>query len=144
MIEIYSTYRFQANTEPRDTLSPAQGEKIMKTDEGGFLPKDLKTDNPWCPACKLCNAVVAREQNGIMTPTCRGCGTTFQMIKTSCQWCKEFVYILVIQSDFDRYIADTKLLVQNVFPYLSKEEREMFISGTCPKCWDDMFKGSEL
>ena len=30
-------------------------------------------------------------------------------------------------------------LAQNAFPYLSADEREMLISGICPKCWDGMF-----
>lgn len=30
-------------------------------------------------------------------------------------------------------------LVQNAFPYLSADEREMLISGICPKCWEKMF-----
>jgi len=34
-------------------------------------------------------------------------------------------------------------LVQNVFPYLSADEREMLISGICPDCWDKMFGQEE-
>ena len=30
-------------------------------------------------------------------------------------------------------------LVQNAFPYLSADDREMLISGICPTCWDKMF-----
>ena len=30
-------------------------------------------------------------------------------------------------------------LIQNAMPYLDADQREMFISGTCPKCWDKMF-----
>ena len=30
-------------------------------------------------------------------------------------------------------------LVQDAFPYLSADEREMLISGICPKCWRDTF-----
>jgi len=29
-------------------------------------------------------------------------------------------------------------LIQNAMPYLDADQREMFISGTCPKCWDKM------
>ena len=31
-------------------------------------------------------------------------------------------------------------LVQDAFPYLSADEREMLISGICPDCWENMFK----
>lgn len=33
-------------------------------------------------------------------------------------------------------------LIQDAFPYLSTAEREMMISGLCPKCQKDIF-GSE-
>ena len=31
--------------------------------------------------------------------------------------------------------------IQNVFPELSPADRERFILGTCPTCWDKMFGG---
>ena len=30
-------------------------------------------------------------------------------------------------------------LAQDAFPYLSANEREMLISGCCPRCWSKMF-----
>ena len=30
-------------------------------------------------------------------------------------------------------------LIQNVMSYLDADQREMFISGTCPTCWTKMF-----
>jgi len=30
-------------------------------------------------------------------------------------------------------------LVQFAFPYLSKEQRELLISGTCGECWKTLF-----
>lgn len=33
--------------------------------------------------------------------------------------------------------------VQNAFPYLSANDREMLISRICPTCWDKMFGGDE-
>ena len=30
-------------------------------------------------------------------------------------------------------------LAQDAFPYLSANEREMLISGCCPRCWNNMF-----
>jgi hypothetical protein len=32
-----------------------------------------------------------------------------------------------------------KLLAQNAFPHLDAADRELIISGTCGKCWIDMF-----
>lgn len=34
-------------------------------------------------------------------------------------------------------------LVQDAFPMLSANEREMLISGICPPCWDNLFAPSE-
>lgn len=31
------------------------------------------------------------------------------------------------------------LNIADAFPYLPASEREMLISGICPKCWDKMF-----
>lgn len=33
--------------------------------------------------------------------------------------------------------------VQDAFPTLSVDERELLISRTCPVCWDDMFAEEE-
>lgn len=30
-------------------------------------------------------------------------------------------------------------LIQDAMPELDADERELLISGTCPKCWDEMF-----
>ncbi len=35
------------------------------------------------------------------------------------------------------------ILVQNAFPQLSAEDRELLISGICPTCWDGMFPDEE-
>lgn len=34
-------------------------------------------------------------------------------------------------------------LAQNAFPYLSVNERELLISGTCGECFDEMFPEEE-
>ncbi len=31
------------------------------------------------------------------------------------------------------------MLIQDAMPELSADERELLISGTCGKCWDEMF-----
>ena len=31
--------------------------------------------------------------------------------------------------------------VHNVLPNRTPEEREQFVSGTCPACWEEMFAG---
>jgi RNase P subunit RPR2 len=35
------------------------------------------------------------------------------------------------------------VLIQNAFPDMSADNRELLISMTCGKCWDEMFGGFE-
>ncbi len=58
---------------------------------------------------------------------CRDCG-------------KEFKFNLN-PKDIERWKEGE--LIQNVFPNLSAEERELFISHTCGECWEKMFGNDE-
>ena len=64
---------------------------------------------------------------GLLEPTCRHCGTTVQ--------------ISVIGPDYDRWKNGE--LIQDAMPYLSPDEREILISGTCGPCFDRMFGEGE-
>jgi len=33
--------------------------------------------------------------------------------------------------------------IQDLLPDLSEDDREMFVSGMCPECWDKTFSGGE-
>ena len=33
--------------------------------------------------------------------------------------------------------------IQDLLPELSADDREMFVSGMCPECWDKTFSGEE-
>lgn len=59
-------------------------------------------------------------------------------IITVCPFCGHANEIEVNEIDYLDW-SDGELLVQDAFPYLSADEREMLISGICPKCWDSMF-----
>ena len=56
---------------------------------------------------------------------------------TVCPMCGTETKITVSASDYLDYLNGK--LVQDAFPYLSADERESFISGICPTCWDKMF-----
>jgi len=62
-----------------------------------------------------------------VTIKCRICGTNYD--------------IPVYEDDLKRY--EKGALVQDAFPYLSNEERELFISRTCDSCWKEMFSFDE-
>lgn len=58
-------------------------------------------------------------------------------VVTYCPFCGKAHEIEVNEIDYLDW-QDGEL-VQNAFPYLSADEREMLISGICPTCWDKMF-----
>lgn len=62
-------------------------------------------------------------------------------IEITCRVCKKPAIIEINDEDLKAYQAGGK--VQNVFPYLSASEREMFITQYCGECWDEIFKDCE-
>lgn len=58
-------------------------------------------------------------------------------VETRCPMCGMYNLILVSDEDLQRW--QNGELAQDAFPYLTANEREMLISGTCPVCWDKMF-----
>lgn len=58
-------------------------------------------------------------------------------IITACPFCRHANEIAINEADF--WDWQDGALVQDAFPYLSADEREMLISGICPNCWDGMF-----
>ena len=67
--------------------------------------------------------------------------TTPLVLETTCPFCGESHSIIVDTYDYFDWIDGE--LVQNAFPYLSVDEREMVKTGICPTCWDDMFKDED-
>ena len=62
-------------------------------------------------------------------------------IKVDCKCGYTDTYVLDKQA-YNRWINGQ--LIQNVFPELSANDREMLISGHCSKCWQELFdKGFE-
>ena len=55
--------------------------------------------------------------------------------------CPECGKVIEISMTFEQYKKwkYKEDLVQNIFPELSKEIREVLISGICPTCWEKMF-----
>jgi hypothetical protein len=57
-------------------------------------------------------------------------------IVTRCPICGHANFIETNEADYWDWQDGT--LVQDAFPYLSADEREMLISGICPTCWEDV------
>lgn len=62
-------------------------------------------------------------------------------IYTTCPFCGKDHFIAVSFEDYERWQAGE--LIQNAFPYLSADERELLKTGICPSCWDKMFPPEE-
>lgn len=43
--------------------------------------------------------------------------------------------IVVKTKDYQEWRSGNRCSIQEIFPYLSKEDREMFISGVCDDCF---------
>ena len=62
-------------------------------------------------------------------------------IVTVCPFCGHANEVEVNEEDYWEW--QDGALAQDAFPYLSADEREMLISGICPKCWEKTFGGEE-
>ncbi len=58
-------------------------------------------------------------------------------ILTTCPICGKVNEVNVKFEDYLRW-QDGEL-VQNAFPYLNANDRELLLSGICSKCWDKMY-----
>lgn len=56
---------------------------------------------------------------------------------TVCPFCHRTTYITVNLEDWEDW-RDGEL-IQDAFPYLTADEREMLKTGICPDCWEKIF-----
>lgn len=63
-------------------------------------------------------------------------------IELTCVVCHKVTVVEVFEKDYINYTKG-RMFVQDCFPYLDADHREMFISGICPTCWDNMFGSDE-
>lgn len=67
---------------------------------------------------------------------------THFLLERTCMHCDNTTEFSLSRKQYNEYIVERKY-VQDVFPELSKEEREVIISGTHPECWNAMFQYDE-
>lgn len=68
--------------------------------------------------------------------------TTMLKLKTKrCIHCGKTGIIEMPQSDFDKGapLYEAGAYIQDAFPNLPADQREQIISGTHPKCWNEIF-----
>ena len=59
-------------------------------------------------------------------------------LETVCPFCGQVTKVLVYEDDYYAWRFGDKL-IQDAFPYLTANEREMVKTGICGACWDTMF-----
>lgn len=62
-------------------------------------------------------------------------------LELKCKYCNKIHKIPVFKEDLEKY--NKGKLVQECFPYISTEYRELLISGMCPECWDNLYEENE-
>ena len=66
-------------------------------------------------------------------------GTTFDsIIRVECAHCNKEYFIPTTRSNIQKYVDGTN--VQYAFPHLNADDRELILSNTCVKCWDELMK----
>jgi hypothetical protein len=58
-----------------------------------------------------------------------------------CNHCNESFQLDVKPSDIIAWSQGK--LIQEAFPYLNADQRELLISNTCKECWDKMFSDED-
>lgn len=62
-------------------------------------------------------------------------------VEVDCTCCEIGYLIGTTKSGYVAWLEGA--LIQDAMPDVSRALREMFISGTCPKCWDAMFNNED-
>ena len=62
-------------------------------------------------------------------------------VECKCPMCGTINHVTITEAQYWRWQFGEH--IQNVAPELSPNERELLISGICPKCWDNMWGGEE-
>lgn len=58
-------------------------------------------------------------------------------MNTNCPMCGETHRLYMTEGDYTAWKVE-RHFVQDVFPHLTADVREVAISGTCPECWKRM------
>ena len=66
-------------------------------------------------------------------------GTDKVLLLFQCSVCGETIQVNVKPREYHAWAIERRL-VQDAFPGMTPATRELFISGTCEKCFDRMFK----
>lgn len=78
------------------------------------------------------------EEKGFYTLDLSDNKTKWNTVDKKCGVCGEFTLIKMTDKDYDDYYFNG-YYVQDVWANLSRDLREVIITGTHPKCWDSLW-----
>lgn len=64
-------------------------------------------------------------------------------VYVACRYCGKKIPLKLHSEGIVEFSSPNRRHVQDIFPYLTNDERELLISGTCKECWDKMFSFPE-
>jgi len=64
--------------------------------------------------------------------------TVFVKISCPVTECPNKKTFMIHENDYNKWKSGG--LIQNIFPHLSIDDREMLISGICQPCWKDIYE----
>lgn len=64
-------------------------------------------------------------------------------VTATCRICYADTDIEVAEQDWDTFNSPNRPLIQDIFPYIMPEQRELLISGVCDKCWKSLWGGED-
>jgi hypothetical protein len=67
-----------------------------------------------------------------------GTDSDHHIFKGSCRVCKQPITVEVLAEALHKY--EQGGYIQDCMPMLSPDDREFLMSGTCGKCWDELFQ----
>jgi hypothetical protein len=90
-------------------------------------------------------AVLPRRENGTMSYQAiderMHNGVYSVVVKTTCDLCKDQKVLTIPETSWLAWTGGE--LIQKAMPEISKDDRELLISGTCGPCFAKMFDGGD-
>lgn len=69
--------------------------------------------------------------------------TNITNIECECVCCRKEVIVPFTDRDLEgyerRFMNGERILIQDALPNVPRELRELFLSGLCPTCWDNLY-----